>query len=479
MSIYRDYAEEYFNLGLRPTCISYLKTKYNITETNPEKSPCHSWRRWQVRKPDLSEIKNLPWDQSSGIGTVLGYGTRCIDIDNCNDVHLLKEFLVRLQLPEDYEWAVKTPNGFHIHVVSENLPFVTDKELHEGVLALLPNDSYKNKFKRIELRWANHAVLPPTVINGMSYNFVFLNGSVPKKRLVYLSAKILFSFLATYCGSNKEEEGTSIIRTVIINDIYFEIVHGSGYSSVPVQILAYKLLNINEALVDIEDNHNLIGMETGDYSKTYPGQDLTYYENYLDTPLFIDIETTGLIKDQTDYDSYPRIIQIATYSWDWNDPKFQTINNFYIKPDGFTVPKEIEELTGITNSFLLENGIPIHQALNSFIGKKITTPIICYNADFDISILDSEFMRLKKNNSHYIGNFFRDSSQIFCLMKKISSVSGGKYLKQSEAYEMLFKDPIPVKAHNAVNDLEVLIDCFNLMELYGYISLGNKGRTLI
>ncbi|MBK5215172.1 MAG: hypothetical protein JJE55_16115 [Flavobacteriaceae bacterium] len=40
-------------------------------------------------------------------------------------------------------------------------------------------------------------------------------------------------------------------------------------------------------------------------------------------------------------------------------------------------------------------------------------------------------------------------------MKKINSVFGGKHLKQSEAYEMLFKDPIPVKAHNAENDLKV------------------------
>jgi len=64
-------------------------------------------------------------------------------------------------------------------------------------------------------------------------------------------------------------------------------------------------------------------------------------------------------------------------------------------------------------------------------------------------------------------------------MKKINSVFGGKYLKLSEAYEMLFKDPVPVKAHNAVNDLEVLIDCYNLMDLYGYISIGNRGRTLI
>lgn len=39
---YKYFAEQYFELGLKPTCISYLKTKYNISENNPEKSPCHS-----------------------------------------------------------------------------------------------------------------------------------------------------------------------------------------------------------------------------------------------------------------------------------------------------------------------------------------------------------------------------------------------------------------------------------------------------
>ena len=207
MSIYRDYAEEYFNLGLRPTCISYLKTKYNIAETNPEKSPCHSWRRWQVRQPDLSEIINLPWDYSTGIGTVLGHGSRCVDIDNCNDIHLVKEFLVSLKLPENYEWVVKTPNGYHIHVVSGNLPFVTNKELNEGVLALLPNDSYKNRFSRIELRWANHAVLPPSIINGMCYDFVFNKGSLPRKKPERVYVPSLFSFIAKYCGNKADHFG--------------------------------------------------------------------------------------------------------------------------------------------------------------------------------------------------------------------------------------------------------------------------------
>src|ERR1700730_16117679 len=112
---YQYYAEQYFELGLKPTCISYLKTKYNISEQNPEKSPSHSWRRWQVRNPRKEEIIALPWTTAIGIGTVLGFNNRCIDIDNCNDESILKGALSILGLPDDYEWLVRTPNGYHIY----------------------------------------------------------------------------------------------------------------------------------------------------------------------------------------------------------------------------------------------------------------------------------------------------------------------------------------------------------------------------
>jgi hypothetical protein len=470
MAYYGDYAEQYFNLGLKPTCISYLKTKYNINETNPEKSPCHSWRRWQVRKPDLIEIQNLPWDQSSGIGTVLGYFNRCIDIDNCKSVHLLKELLRLLGLPEDYEWAVKTPNGFHVHVNMENLPFVTNKELNEGVLALLPNDSYKNKFKRIELRWANHAVLPPTIINGMNYEFVFNNDALPKESPKPIRLDHLFFSLAKYCGTTIEINNYVASGSLIINDVDFRVTY---CSESPAVLAAQKLLNNNhESVIEEDDNSDqLIGVWNSWRLKKMDGFD--YYADFLHEPFFIDIETTGLIKDATDYNSFPRVIQIAYSTGN------SGIRNHYIKPNGFIIPKEIEQLTGITNSFLEENGISIRNALSSFINKSVRSPIISYNTDFDLSILDSEFMRCGKENKDPIKNYLRDGSQIFCLMKKINSIFGGKYLKLSEAYEMFFKEPLPVNAHDAVNDLKVLIDCYDLMKLYGYISLGDKGRTLI
>jgi hypothetical protein len=63
-------------------------------------------------------------------------------------------------------------------------------------------------------------------------------------------------------------------------------------------------------------------------------------------------------------------------------------------------------------------------------------------------------------------------------MKKFNSIFGGKFPKLNEVYCHFFKEMPPEKLHNAVNDLEILIDCYYIMELLGYIRVGNDGRSL-
>ena len=477
----RNIAECYYNLGLTPTCISYLKTPYNISETNPEKSPCHAWRRWQVRRPNIDEIINLQWENSNGIGAVLGYTSRCIDIDNCTDLNLLKEMLLRLRLPENYEWAVKSPNGFHIHIKSSNLPFISNFDLHDGVLALNPNSEFTGKFKQIELRWANHIVLPPTKINGIEYEFIFNNGEYPKNKPQGIQPDKVFSFISKYCGGLYGKNDLS--GGFMINDVYFSVAFPSEYPA--SLIFSYKILNHSAAFKslsndekykiinhDRKDAYELNGVWNNMGYRTY--EDFGYYTHFIEDPLFLDIETTGLISNEFDYENYPRIIQIA-FSNGYDKP----IHSYYIKPDKFEVPENITKLTGITTNLLKEKGMEIGQALGKFNSIHTRTPIITFNTDFDIPVLDSEFIRLNKNRDYPMKNYFREGSQIFCLMKKFNSIFGGKYAKLSEVYSHFFKEAPPIKTHNATNDLELLIDCYYIMDLYGYINVGNKGRTLV
>ncbi|WP_205334803.1 exonuclease domain-containing protein [Gelidibacter japonicus] len=461
---YQYFAEQYFELGLKPTCISYLKTKYNISEKNPEKSPCHSWRRWQVRNPLKEEIIDLPWKTAIGIGTALGFTNRCIDIDNCSDENILSDALNILGLPKDYEWAVKTPKGYHIHIESNwALPFITNKELNEGVLSLKSNEEFKNKLSRIELRWANHSVLPPTKLNGYSYSFI--NVDFPSKAPSTVSVYNIFLLITKYCGTyHKDIHGE--IGKVKINKLLFECIYAS-HSYYP-EISVFDASQIEDRLIAECDSgktiRTVIGYNEDKLLSEFDGS--RYYQNI--SPLFIDIETTGLIKDYLDYKSYPHVIQIS-YTYGRNSEIF----SYYIKPDGFSIPKEIENLTGISQDILLKEGVTFDKALLKLLFRGENIPIVCHNADFDISVLDVEHLRFMEKASKdplaaRWGNPFRNGCQIYCTMKKYSQFFGGKYPKLTEMYESLFKDEPPKGMHNALIDVEILKDCFYLMNLYGY-----------
>lgn len=439
---YKSFAENYYNLGLKPTCISYLKTKYNVPEQNPDKSPCHSWRRWQIRSPSKKEVLDLPWNFANGIGTVLGFTNRCIDIDNCTDENVLQEALNILGLPEKYEWVVKTPNGFHIHLTSHSsLPFISNKELSEGVLSLIPNELYKNKLTRIELRWGNHLVLPPTKLNGRSYTFVNIDfpTETPSKIAIYN----IFRFVTQFCGTYEKSDIGEFGEFKLNKLLFTCCCHSQSY---------FTELVIYDASLD--EKRLLLQINDSDF-----GYDLA--------PLFIGIKATGEIKDYLDYSTYPRIIQFS-YTFGRNSEIF----SHYIKPEGFKITKEIENLIGITEEMLLKQGITLNDALSQF-GQLYNLPIICHDCDVDIPILDVECMKLmedtsKINKIHFFGNPFREGSQIYCTSKKHLAFFGGEHTKVREMYKTLFKEDAPDDIHDAGSDVELLRDCFYVLNLYGY-----------
>ncbi|NEW85101.1 MAG: hypothetical protein GZ094_22425 [Mariniphaga sp.] len=467
----KEYAKQYYELGLNPTCISYIKTKYNVKESNPEKSPCHAWKRWQVRRPMIDEVIQLNWEVSNGIGAVLGHATKCIDIDNCNDYNFVKEFIKLLRLPEDYDWVVKSPNGFHIHVRSGPIYFASYTELIHGVLPIYPNDKYASIFSKVELRWANHIVLPPTIINGQKYKFI--NDHIPTEQPARVDMFIIFQALSKFCGNFYSGHGNFEAQKMV-----FQLAAPSeGY---PYAEAAYGSIK-DEIIKSVTHSSGYIAFDKlpknikAGYLKFGFSSDSSYpiYNWYKRSPFFIDIETTGLIKNEFDYENYPRIIQIAYYNS--YKREFKTI---YIAPDGFTVPEEIENLTGISNDFLIKNGVNIKDALLS-IDIPDDCQIVGHNLDFDLSVLDSEYLRHFKNPQIYLNTKHRNGSQTFCTMKKFASMFNVKYPKLSEMYCYFFDDLPPHKMHDASNDLKVLIDCYYIMCLFGYIKEDYENQLIV
>ena len=174
--------------------LMYHSFGFNITHINPKrndplkkkifKAPTNDRQTLKKRKQTKIELESLDWPNSTGLGTVLGFNNlRALDIDFKSKYKLdgtskkidlsglLIEILSILNLPEDYEWVVKTPsNGFHIIFYSAQHKYDCDvntiSEFNElKTKAFKPNIKTQNKypyFGHFELRWDLHLVLPPS-----------------------------------------------------------------------------------------------------------------------------------------------------------------------------------------------------------------------------------------------------------------------------------------------------------------------------
>lgn len=176
--------------------------------------------------------------------------------------------------------------------------------------------------------------------------------------------------------------------------------------------------------------------------------------------LVVDSETNGLgIKSKM-----PELIQL---SWILADINFNVLNqyNYIIKPEGFKINSEIEELTGISNEFAIKTGYNLSKVLELF--KKSLSQVdyvVGHNLDFDLSIL---------NESNTIINYMIDeldlrrkvrvctmkSSIEYCSLKDRSGKYNFKFPTLSELHLKLFGEPY-IGAHNAINDVDATFRCF-------------------
>lgn len=181
--------------------------------------------------------------------------------------------------------------------------------------------------------------------------------------------------------------------------------------------------------------------------------------------LIFDTETTGLPQNWnapiTDTQNWPRCIQIA---WQLHDVYGNLIEHadYIIKPDGFTIPLNSENIHGISTDLALKEGIPLLEVLNKFnqaIAK--TTFIVGHNVTFDLNVMGCEFHRLQTPtplNELSILDTCTESTASLC---QLSGGRGGKFKfpTLTELYFFLFKESFE-EAHNATADVEATTRCF-------------------
>jgi len=180
--------------------------------------------------------------------------------------------------------------------------------------------------------------------------------------------------------------------------------------------------------------------------------------------LIYDTETTGLPKDYnapiTDAENWPRLVQLA-WQLHAKDGSLIEAQNFIVRPDGFDIPFNSEQVHGISTKKAQEEGIPLQEALDRFTEVLAKTQIVAgHNIEFDINIMGAEYMRV--GDSAPIMDLpsidTKDESTEFCA---IPGGRGGqfKWPKLTELHVKLFGEEFD-EAHNAAADVAATARCF-------------------
>jgi len=197
--------------------------------------------------------------------------------------------------------------------------------------------------------------------------------------------------------------------------------------------------------------------------------------------LCFDTETTGIPprKSPTIFtvNNWPYVVQLGFILYDTDKHEILIKQDLIINVSeyGIVIPESSTKIHGITNDASKMDGVPIVNALNSFLyALQSCDMLVAHNIEFDWNMINVEVMRqLLMRNKHIQRQWIQINSEIthYCTMKssvdicRIESVnrnSGKKYFKYPRQYELhkhLFNTNL-TNLHNAFNDVLVCLRCF-------------------
>ncbi len=181
--------------------------------------------------------------------------------------------------------------------------------------------------------------------------------------------------------------------------------------------------------------------------------------------LIFDTETTGLPKrwgaPLSDTDNWPRCVQIA---WQLHDDLGQIMEHqdFLVRPDGFNIPYEAEQIHGISTVLAQTEGLPLAEILVHFNKALVKAKfIVGHNLGFDVNIIGCEFYRAKIESTLTAKSILDTCTENTALLLKLPGGKGGKFKLPTltELHQHLFQQSF-AEAHNAIADVEATTRCF-------------------
>ena len=181
--------------------------------------------------------------------------------------------------------------------------------------------------------------------------------------------------------------------------------------------------------------------------------------------IIFDTETTGLPRDWnapiTDTDNWPRVIQIA---WQLHDDMGQLVEHkdFLIRPEGFDIPFDAEQIHGISTELAKERGEALEDVLHLFneaLGK--ANFVVGQNIQFDINVCGCEFVRTEIDTPMLEMGILDTCTEVTANLCQIPGGRGGRFKLPTltELHQYLFNVPFG-EAHNATADVEATTRCF-------------------
>ena len=181
--------------------------------------------------------------------------------------------------------------------------------------------------------------------------------------------------------------------------------------------------------------------------------------------LIFDTETTGLPKDFrapiTDTDNWPRVVQIA---WQLHDERGKLLEQveYLIRPEGFDIPFESEQIHGISTELAERDGVSLREAMEHFLRTLEKTKYnVGQNVEFDINVVGCELYRLDLENNLTELPVLDTCTETTAELCQIPGGRGGKFKLPTltELHQYLFGEPFG-EAHNATADVEATTRCF-------------------
>ena len=196
--------------------------------------------------------------------------------------------------------------------------------------------------------------------------------------------------------------------------------------------------------------------------------------------LFLDTETTGIpdraAKWDIDFMDYPHVVQIA-----WlHGCKAE---NHIIRPDGWEIPDDAQQVHGITTEYALEHGEPFAAVVDMLIADCHEAGLICgHNIHFDTGIIKANILR-ELGREYYDAN---DVESALYKGKRIDTMrstmkwvdarfaSGRlKFPNLGELYDRCFPGET-FEAHDALEDCKAVARCLPVLIETGLVELKVK-----